>query len=314
MHGIPEIIYVDNGKDWVSQHTEAVCLDFGIQLLSHEGYHPQSKGKIERWFKTLEEMCIHPLDGSVGSNLAKRPHKITPKLSLEQVRVKIDRFIKEYHERKHGTTKQPPLRRWLEDLTVVREVTNLENIDHLLKSKTYIVRRDGIHFQNGQYRDPDHILAGYTGRKVTVFFNPLDTSRIRVWANDEVGTFRFLCTAYPQCISDIPADRSAIAEDNKRRRDLIRNRVREAQKEGKAVMGYLEGEEAQRDVEAQQTSLPDKSAIIDGPQSSEPAAGLLSSHRPKATPSQPAANPTHDNQPDMDALRRQLIRTRRQQP
>lgn len=112
-----------------------------------------------------------------------------------------------------------------------------------------------------------------------VFFNPLDTSCIRAWANDEVGTFRFLCTAYPQRISDIPADRSAISEDNKRRRDLIRNRVRDVQKEGQAVVRRLEEEETQRDIKAQETSLPDESATIDSPKNTDLAAGLLSSSR-----------------------------------
>lgn len=313
MYGVPQIIYVDNGKDWISHHIEAVCLNFGIQLLPHEAYHPQSKGKIERWFETFEEMCVHPLDGSVGSNIAKRPKRITPKLTLEQIRVKLERFIKEYHETKHGTTKQRPLDRWAEDRTVIREVKDLADIDHLLKSKTYKVQRDGIHFQGGRYRDSNQTLGGYIGRRVTAFFNPRDLSRIRVWTHDDTGKFRFLCTAYPQATIELPMDKDAIAEENKRRRNRVRERVRESQKEGNTALNQLEAEEAQHDAEAQET-VPSSDADLGTTLSTpEPAAGLLSSNRP-----QPPASPSSDehvskDRPDMDALRRQLIRSRRQQ-
>ena len=96
MYGLPRMIYIDNGKDWISRHIEVGALTFDIKLERHEPYHPQSKGKIERLFRTLEDMCIHPLDGSVGSNTRTRPKKITPNLTMEQVRVQIERFIRDY--------------------------------------------------------------------------------------------------------------------------------------------------------------------------------------------------------------------------
>jgi putative transposase len=310
MHGLPKILYVDNGKDWISHHIEAVCLHFDIQLLPHEPYHPQSKGKIENWFKTLEEMCIHPLDGSVGSNPKKRPQRITPKLTLEQVRVKIVRHIREFHERRHGTTKQRPLDRWLEDRTVVRTVTKLEDIDHLLKSKPYTVHRDGIHFQYGHYRDPDQVLAGHIGQVVTVFFNPDDKSRIRIWNKNEADTYRYLCTAYPQPVSELPPDRDAISEENKRRRELIRQRVRAAQKEGQEVLKLLEVDEAQRDADAQQETTVTEELPVTPP----PAAGLLETRRSTSSPaSQPVAANATEGSTDMDARRRQLIRAKRSQ-
>jgi putative transposase len=308
MHGIPSILYVDNGKDWVSKHIEVVCLDFGIQLLRHEPYHAQSKGKVERKFRTLEELCIHPLDGSVGSNLRTRPQKVTPKLTLEQVRVKIERHFKEYHERKHSTTRERPIDRWKNDLTVIRAVTDLTVIDKLLQSKPYVVQRDGIHFKYGRYRDPEHILAGYIGRTVTVFFNPRNTSCIRVWGNDETGTFHFLCTAYPQQTTELPADRDAIMEENKRRRELVRQRVRATQQEGKQVLKLLAVDEAERDAAAQVTDARPSDNSTTPP----PAGGLLETNRP-SVPSELEPTAAASDPVDMDSLRRQLIRARRAQ-
>ena len=241
MYGLPELIYIDNGKDWVSQHIEAVALKFGIQLYRHEPYHPQSKGKMERLFKTLEQMCIHELDGSVKSNLQTRPAKITPKLSLEQVKQKIERFIQDYHETTHGTTRQKPRERWEQNLRIHRTVDNLSDIDHLLKSKSYRVQRYGIDFQRKIYRDSEGILDKYINQKVTVFFDPRNTSHIRVWAyNTSTGVFEYICTATPQSTHYTSADNQIVAERNRNRRNAVRKGVRDVQAEGKKVLESLE--------------------------------------------------------------------------
>lgn len=308
MHGYPQILYVDNGKDWISHHIEGVCLSFGIELRPHEPYHPQSKGKIERWFRTLEEMCLHPLDGSVGSNLQARPHKIAPRLTLEQVRIKIERFIKEYHERKHGTTKQRPIDRWLEDTTLIREVTDLSRIDQLLKNKTYKVQRDGIHFNYGRYLDRELQLSGYIGKKVTIFFNPDDYSKLRVWGNDESGNFCYICTAYPQIGTGVAFDQEAIDKKNKERRELVRQRVREANQDAKEALRLLDGEERERDIAAQEVDTQHSEQEGSAP-SQTSAEGLLKTSRPASQPARLTKVPEIDT--NADALRRQLIRSRR---
>ncbi len=131
VYGIPSIIYIDNGRDYRSRHIEEVCLHFGIEQRFHEGYRPQSKGKVERFFGTLETMCISTLDGYVGSSVQKRPYKVKPKLSMGKLQERIDIFLSEYHERRHGTTRCPPRVRWQENMTTPRPIEGTGGSDGL---------------------------------------------------------------------------------------------------------------------------------------------------------------------------------------
>lgn len=311
MYGLPEVVYIDNGKDWISRHIELVALNIGFRLLRHEPYHPQSKGKIERLFRTLEEMCIHPLDGYVGSNLQNRPHRITPRLTLEQVGIKIDRFIRDYHERIHGTTKQKPRERWEQNLINHRQITDLTSIDHLLKSKPYTVHKYGIHFQNDYYLDSEGILGGYIGRRVTVFFDSRDTSRIRIWGRkNEDEEPHYLCTAYSQSNPDRLLQSATVAEHNKQRRETTRKNVRDAQKEGEQALKVLEDmderEEAAEAVvmSAAQSTLPDtgKKPVTQSTTENEIKRSNRRSEPAKAEP---------DDELDYEAFRRSMQRKQR---
>lgn len=325
MYGLPRMIYIDNGKDWISEHIQLVALSFDIILERHEPYHPQAKGKIERLFRTLEEMCIHPLDGSVGSNTRTRPKKVTPKLTMEQVRVHIERFIRDYHERVHSSTKQKPRERWGKDLQDHRVVQDLSKIDHLLKSRQYKVQPSGIHFQKRYYRNPDGALGKYIGRYVTVFFDSRDTSRIRVWGRvnpDEEP--QYICTAYPQSLAPTLSERAAVAEKNKGRRDATRKVVREAQAEGEDALKALD----ELDEEAVKGDATATSATSAAP-TSAPDQATPSPAQAPSVPTQPASAPTtphvrppvthkqpqpveEDDEPDYEELRRQMQRRQRQ--
>jgi putative transposase len=127
MYGIPTMFYCDNGKDYRSKHIREVCLHFQIELRFHEPYRDHSKGKIERWFRTLEEMCIQYLDGYIGSNPKERPHRVKPYRSLQQIRVRIESFIvDDYHVRKHRSIQMSPKERWEACPVVIRQVDDLE--------------------------------------------------------------------------------------------------------------------------------------------------------------------------------------------
>jgi putative transposase len=198
VHGIPKKIYSDNGKDFLSKHIKEVAISFGIHLQHHAPSHPQSKGKVERFFGTLERKCICLLDGYVGHTRHKRPPNVTPRLSLQQLQHHLDAFLEDYHTTQHSTTRQSPRSRWLADQTTIRSIERNEDLDHLLPSRTYKVRTDGIRFRSIPYMDQEGELGKYIGQKITVFFNPQDTSEIRLWDTECPGKHRYICAAYPQ--------------------------------------------------------------------------------------------------------------------
>jgi putative transposase len=238
VHGIPSILYVDNGKDFRSIHLEEVCLNFNIELRHHERYLPRAKGKIERFFRTLEEMCIAYLDGYVGSNPQDRPERVVPRMTLEEVKAEIDRFIvEEYHERQHGTTKMKPSVRWADTPFLLREVEQEEQLDFLLKPVdrgTRVVRTDGIHVNDEPYIDREFVLEKHIGQTLKVLHDPWDPSYVKVWS-EEGATKTYICTAHPQRILAGEGISPSLTEHNKAKLRKLQERTRAGAKRLAAI-------------------------------------------------------------------------------
>ena len=56
--GIPDILYTDNGSDFTSQHLEQVGVDLKIRLVFSIPGKPRGRGRIERFFSTVNEMFL----------------------------------------------------------------------------------------------------------------------------------------------------------------------------------------------------------------------------------------------------------------
>ena len=68
--GIPDVLYTDNGSDFTSNHLEQVGADLKIRLVFSIPGKPRGRGRIERFFSTVNEMFLCELDGyapSVGA-------------------------------------------------------------------------------------------------------------------------------------------------------------------------------------------------------------------------------------------------------
>jgi putative transposase len=54
-HGFPDRLYCDNGAAFSSQYLDRVCAHLGIGLVHSKPYDSPSRGKIERFFRTVRE-------------------------------------------------------------------------------------------------------------------------------------------------------------------------------------------------------------------------------------------------------------------
>ncbi len=91
--GIPEVLYVDNGADVVSKHLEQVAVDLKKRLLLSTPGKPQGRGKIERFFRTVNEMFLCDLEGYM------RRGRRTPTLTLEQLDEQFHAFLLGVYQR-----------------------------------------------------------------------------------------------------------------------------------------------------------------------------------------------------------------------
>jgi putative transposase len=124
--GIPEVLYTDNGSDFTSRHLERVSADLKIRLVFSTPGVPRGRGRIERFFLSVDQMFLCTLPGFKSSGGKKR-------LTLAEFDVLLRKFIVEtYHERPHGETGMPPLQRWEQGGFLPRMPEALEQLDLLL--------------------------------------------------------------------------------------------------------------------------------------------------------------------------------------
>lgn len=180
--GIPETFYTDHGSDFTSKHIEQVCVDLKIQIIYSQIGQPRGRGKIERFFRTLNQKLLSDL--AIILQNKESTHCITLK-QLDQI---VYRFIVEYNNNIHSEIGMKPIDRWEKDGFLPQIPESLEYLDLLLltETKPRMIRRDGIHFQGLRYFDI--ILAEYVSKTVIIRYAPSDITSIRVFYNG-----KFLC-------------------------------------------------------------------------------------------------------------------------
>lgn len=189
MCGIPDILHVDHGSDFISHHLERTAIALHIRIIHSTVGRPQGRGKIERFFGTVNTELLAELPGYIAHG-----HPVpTPKLSLAELDTALEGFVAIYNERTHSELGVSPRSAWIAEGWLPRMPESLEKLDGLLLTvaHTRVVRRDGIRFQGLRYVSPT--LAGYVGRSVVIRYDPRDITEIRVFDHDE-----FLCKAVNQ--------------------------------------------------------------------------------------------------------------------
>jgi len=100
-HGLPKAIYCDNGAVFVSSHLQLICARLGVALIHSKPYDSPSRGKIERFFRTVRENFLVLLP-------------IHQKYSLDDFNVRFRSWLdREYHRRTHHGIHQSPLDRYI---------------------------------------------------------------------------------------------------------------------------------------------------------------------------------------------------------
>jgi putative transposase len=213
--GIPTTFYTDHGSDFTSHHLEQVSTELKMGLVFSEAGMPRGRGRIERFFRTINQML---LCGLPGYTPAGPPHGTTL-LTLSMFETHLQHFIlADYHQRPHSETGVPPHARWAAGGFLPQLPESLEHLDLLLLTvaKSRKVHPDGIRFQGFRYLDPT--LAAYVGEAVIIRYDPRDMAEIRVFHQQ-----RFLCRAIcAELAGDSIALREIIQARTHRRKALRR--------------------------------------------------------------------------------------------
>ena len=233
--GIPEILYTDHGSDFTSHHIEQVCLDLKIQLIFSTVGEPRGRGKIERFFRTVNQLLLAKLPG-----YAPPGHKSpNPVLSFNELDQEFERFLIEYHQAEHSQTSEAPQKRWNGKGFLPQLPESLEKLDLLLLTiqDTRRIQRDGIKFQGLRYTDP--LLANYIGEDVNIRYDPRDMTEIRVYYQN-----KFLCRAIcPELSTE-----TVTLKEIKTARNLRRKQLKQQIKDRVSIVDALMGNKKQSDL------------------------------------------------------------------
>jgi putative transposase len=162
----------------------------GIQLSFATPYLARAKGKIERFFDTLNMQLWCELPGYVGGNLQDRPPIVQPTLTLQEVEGYLVTFVLQgYHQQIHSTTREQPAARWQQPSFTPRLPASERELDLLLLfTEERVVQRQGIRFYRLDYWA--HELVDHIGQRVQVRYDPENIREIVIYHDNQ-----FICVA-----------------------------------------------------------------------------------------------------------------------
>lgn len=169
--GFPDKLYPDRGKIFPSLHLRMVCANLNVRLLHAKPYAAWSKGKQERFFRTLQE--------DFEARLIPDPVR-----SLEELNRRLWRWIEsEYPQRAHRALDgQGPAQRFTERAVPLRLADPQTDWLRLFLTRAQRrVRLDATIRLEGQlWEVPGHLR----GRLVELRYDPLAWERVEVWLHD----------------------------------------------------------------------------------------------------------------------------------
>lgn len=170
-YGLPEKFYCDNGKVFLSDAIHKPFAKLGVSLIHSKPYDPPSRGKIERFFRTVQ-MCFIPTIDSDKTSLLTLNNSFS------------DWINSDYHKKIHQGMGEPPMERYLKDLNKISpkrlSKENLELVFYRTIKRN--VRQDCTVSVNGKlYEAPPR----YIGLQVELRYSSSSPDELFIFQDDK---------------------------------------------------------------------------------------------------------------------------------
>ncbi|WP_410491277.1 DDE-type integrase/transposase/recombinase [Bacillus thuringiensis] len=206
-YGVPELLVVDNGKEFLSKHLKEACLDLGIELFHCPVKMPWYKGTVERYFRTINQQLIHQTQGTTFSNVIDKgdydPQK-NAVISFSRLLEMMHIWILDYYTQKFNTGIQAiPAKKRERALEIMDSPLPTDLKDwkiRLMKVGSGSIQRSGIRTKHLYYQSkglmPIKNQLERDGEKNVVKFkyDPTDLSKIFVYDELNKRYIEVLCT------------------------------------------------------------------------------------------------------------------------
>lgn len=196
--GLPKTIQCDNGADFISTATRNTLSALGISIDVDHPYYPNSKGKVERVFRTLDTMLFRNLPGhfdDIGTSETSADKRVAELLTRDALKRELERIVVEYNNTVHSETERKPQEFWEETVLgpILPEDHEL-NICLLQHDKRRTIQGFGIRFK---LDDEKHLywhdtFVYHWREKVTIAYNPESLDSVLVYGSNG----KLICEAW----------------------------------------------------------------------------------------------------------------------
>jgi putative transposase len=178
-HGIPEILYTDNGASFVDESLLRSCARLSIKVIHSAPGRPMGRGKVERVFETIRGQFLVEITGA-GGDPAR--HHVADLGELNQA---FKHWVdKVYHRRVHSETGQSPGQRWADGGPVVLPEPSVLRAAFVWTATRLVRKTAMVELEGNTYAVDPFLVA----RKVELNFDPFDLTETDVyWAGRRVG-------------------------------------------------------------------------------------------------------------------------------
>ena len=167
--GIPKKVFFDNGKVYRSGQMELICASLGCALCFAEPYSPQSKGKIERWFQTLQKQWQQLIDTSSFQ-------------SIDELNKSLNEYVElNYNRAYHNGIKDKPINKFLANIDNIKRFTEQELRNVFLYRVERKVKNDStVSIDKEIYEVP----SKYIGSKLYIRYDPTNNEEAFIFSEN----------------------------------------------------------------------------------------------------------------------------------
>lgn len=219
-YGVPKMVWIDHGKDFVAQAILAGCSQAGIVVRMALPYNAQAKA-IERWFGTMERQFGKAQPGWIGSHTKERPQPqvgkaVHAKLTYETLVERFGQYVVLYHQRAHkgldglspmGAWERAEAEGWQPVMLPERQIPMLFAMRQVCVVSRGEVRAANMHFY-------DHALLEWADQKVEVRFHPDELSSVAIFSLEGP----YICQAQAKELFGLHATQEQMQELGRRKK------------------------------------------------------------------------------------------------
>jgi transposase InsO family protein len=171
--GLMEQLYVDNAKIFSSHQLQSICARLGIHLSHTRPFRPQGRGKLERFFHTVQQSFLPEIEVMLKER----------SMSVDEINDYFFIWLRQhYHEKVHSATKQKPMLAFESDPYPIRRVDFETLVNAFLVEETRKVDKTGVFRLNGvDYQAPLKLAR----TKISVRYDPFDQESVQVFRDNQ---------------------------------------------------------------------------------------------------------------------------------